>query len=148
MQTEESTDSNTQPDEGNKQQAVATEESTDSNTQPDEDGEQPAVATDKTKEASADKTPTKTATYEIEYKVVWSSDTHPKTLPKGAHVSPIVLATHKEEGALFKSNSPASDGIEIMAETGATATLIDELTKNPSTFKTAVGQVINAPRVC
>lgn len=86
-----------------------------------------------------------TATYMIEYDASWSSETHPATLPDGAHVSPIVVVAHKNENDLFASGLTASDGIEMMAETGATQVLLSEIDNNPLILGSVVGQRIDVP---
>ena len=86
-----------------------------------------------------------TAIYTIEYQVNWSRETHPQTLPNGAHVSPIVIVSHAKNNDLFATGSLASDGIEMMAETGATKTLTKEIEAEDSVFKIVIGKVINAP---
>ena len=87
----------------------------------------------------------RTATYTIEYNVAWSAETHPDTLPAGAHVSPIVVIAHMRENDLFASGSPATDGIEMMAETGATATLASEIGETPSILGSTVGMRLDVP---
>lgn len=95
------------------------------------------------------KTPTqvdeKKAVYKITFDVVWSDKTHPDTLPDGAHVSPLIVTAHAKKDDLFTPNTPASSGIEIMAETGAPQTLLDELKNNPSVLTSLTGKVLNAP---
>lgn len=86
-----------------------------------------------------------TATYTIRYDVPWSTDTHPGTLPPGPHVSPIVIVAHESEGDLFASGSLATDGIEMMAETGATKVLAGEIDDNPSILGSVIGGRIDAP---
>ena len=86
-----------------------------------------------------------TAIYMIEYNVPWSISTHPDTLPPGAHVSPIVVVSHMNENDLFTSGTLATDGIEIMAETGATKVLADEINGNSSILSLAIGTRIDVP---
>ena len=86
-----------------------------------------------------------TATYTIEYNVTWSANTHPDTLPPGPHVSPIVAVSHMNESDLFASGTVATDGIEIMAETGATQVLASEIGDNASILSSAVGTRIDVP---
>ena len=87
----------------------------------------------------------RTAIYTVEYDATWSGETHPETLPEGAHVSPIFVVSHAGENDLFASGTAATEGIEIMAETGATAVLADEVDSNPSILNSAVGSLINVP---
>ena len=86
-----------------------------------------------------------TATYMIEYSVPWSASTHPETLPSGPHVSPIVVVSHMNENNLFASGTVATDGIEIMAETGATQVLAAEIGDNASILSSAFGNRIDVP---
>ena len=86
-----------------------------------------------------------TAIYKIEYDVPWSTSTHPDTLPPGAHVSPIVVVSHMNENDLFASGTAATDGIEIMAETGATEVLAGEIGDNSSILSSVIGTRIDVP---
>ena len=85
------------------------------------------------------------ATYIVEYNVVWSQETHPKTFPDGAHVSPIVIVAHANQDDLFATDSVASDGIEIMAETGGTSTLLTEINSKKTILGAETGSVFEAP---
>ena len=86
-----------------------------------------------------------TAIYMIEYNVPWSISTHPGTLPPGPHVSPIVVVAHTNANDLFTSGTAATDGIEIMAETGATKVLADEISDNASILNSVIGTRIDVP---
>ncbi|MCA9349380.1 MAG: spondin domain-containing protein [Cyanobacteria bacterium HKST-UBA06] len=97
-------------------------------------------------EQVADTTP-KPASQTAKYKVVvdfsWSQATHPGSYPEGAHLSPIVLAVHNSEQALFTNGTQASLGIEDMAETGATTSLAGELDEAKITY--VLGKRVDAP---
>ena len=67
------------------------------------------------------------AEYTVRMHVSWSKTLHPNWYPSGAHLSPMVAWSHRLENAVFKPNSSASAGIEIMAETGGTDTLRKEI---------------------
>ena len=67
------------------------------------------------------------AVYEIQFVSDWSAATHPGAYPANAHFSPLVGMSHQYGTYVFFEGVPASDGIKEMAETGATATLEDEL---------------------
>lgn len=70
---------------------------------------------------------TPTAQYTVTFNAAWSQATHPAMFPPGAHWSPLVGGTH---GALVSFWSPgqlASQGIEDMAELGATTPLANEV---------------------
>lgn len=68
-----------------------------------------------------------TAKYNIEFVATWSKETHPDHYNSDAHFSPLVAYSHKEGGEIFKTGSKSSFGMEQMAETGATDTLVVEL---------------------
>jgi hypothetical protein len=82
-----------------------------------------------------------TARYTVTMNIVWTSSTHPGTVPSGAHVSSPVLAVHQTPGAMFVVNGLASPGIEAMAERGATSGLVAELGSTPgvSSVQTRAG---------
>lgn len=96
-------------------------------------------------ESAAEVPPAQSAVYTVEYDVTWSESTHPATLPPGPHVSPIVIVSHMSENDLFASGGQATEGMEMMAETGATPVLEDEIAANPSILNSAVGTRIDAP---
>ena len=85
------------------------------------------------------------ARYTIGYNVPWSTSTHPDSLPPGPHVSPIVVVSHINEGDLFASGTVATEGIEIMAETGATKVLASEISDNSSILDSVIGTRIDVP---
>ncbi|MEM6997651.1 MAG: spondin domain-containing protein [Patescibacteria group bacterium] len=68
-----------------------------------------------------------TATYRVVYVPNWSEVDYPNYAPETAHVSPAVVLAHDAESRLFTIDEVASDGIELMAETGATEVLTREL---------------------
>ena len=68
------------------------------------------------------------ATYTIEFISNWSSTTHPMDYPSGsAHWSPLIGASHKDAALAFDLGVIASNGIESVAETGATGTIMGEI---------------------
>ena len=88
------------------------------------------------------------ATYTVRLRASWSERLHPNWYPNGAHISPMVVWSHRLKNVIFKEDSIASDGMEIMAETGATQTLVKEIQKNILTgnvFSHTTGSVFNAP---
>lgn len=104
-------------------------------------GDDAAPAVNDPEEAPAEPT----ATYRVVYNASWAADTHPETLPPGPHVSPIVVISHSGEDDLFASGSLATDGIEMMAETGATGVLQNEIGGQPSILDSAIGTRIDVP---
>lgn len=73
------------------------------------------------------KTPVTTAQYKVNFEFNWNKTDFPTDYPSSAHFSPLVGWVHQPKNDYFSVGKIASDGIEIMAETGATSTLVDEL---------------------
>ena len=67
-------------------------------------------------------------TYKVQVNFTWSSSTHPTKFPSNAHFSPLIGATHSSSVNLWNSGEIASEGIEEMAEIGATSLLKSEIT--------------------
>ncbi|MCY4122675.1 MAG: hypothetical protein OXG72_17340, partial [Acidobacteria bacterium] len=59
----------------------------------------------------------------------WNARSHGDSppFPSGAHFSRVVGTTHVEEASFWSSGGIATNGIEIMAETGAVDVLCDEV---------------------
>ncbi len=59
----------------------------------------------------------------IKYKVIfegnWSADNHPTDFPNNDHFSDFIGLTHNEQVTLFEEGGFATEGMEVMAETGA-----------------------------
>ncbi|MEM7800628.1 MAG: spondin domain-containing protein, partial [Chloroflexota bacterium] len=69
-----------------------------------------------------------TATYEIVFESTWSPQTHPFVgFPSNEHYSPLIGATHNDAMVFWEVGGFATDGIELMAETGGTSDLRDEV---------------------
>ena len=64
-----------------------------------------------------------TATFELVFESTWSDTSHSEPLPPFAHYSSLVGALHDDGVDFWEPGALASDGIEVMAETGATSTL-------------------------
>jgi len=77
--------------------------------------------------------------YRVTVSSTWTSTSHPATLPSNSHFSPSVVVAHAQQGDLFAVGTSASAGIERMAETGSTGTLIDELAGNDAVTQSGVG---------
>jgi len=72
-----------------------------------------------------------TATYRITFDANWTESTHPVQFPVGSdHFSPLIGAVHNEQVIFFEPGQIASDGIEVMAETGDTALFISEINES------------------
>ncbi len=88
------------------------------------------------------------ALYEVYFIAKWSKNTHPNFLPNGPHLSPFVAWTHPRKDAVFSIGEIASDGIEEVAETGATSIIegeLNELKDSGLVFDSTIGKLINAP---
>ena len=72
----------------------------------------------------------------------WTSSSHPSTRPSNSHFSPSVVAVHGAVGDLFALGAPASPGIEQMAESGSTGTLLAELGADESVIEVQRGSSI------
>jgi hypothetical protein len=70
---------------------------------------------------------TPTAQYTVTFDATWSQATHPFQFPPGAHWSPLVGGTHSASVSFWGPGQLASQGIEDMAELGATAPLSNEV---------------------
>jgi hypothetical protein len=68
-----------------------------------------------------------TASYRVLFEAVWSAATHPTDFPGGAHFSGLIGATHSADLTIWENGGQASDGMEQMAETGATTLLSAEV---------------------
>ena len=65
--------------------------------------------------------------YDVSFTATWSSGTHPSAYPAGAHFSPLVGGTHNDLVSFWNVGALATPGIERMAESGATSTLLTEV---------------------
>jgi hypothetical protein len=65
--------------------------------------------------------------YTVTITANWTSITHPTDYPSGAHFSPVIGMVHKSGASFFNENELASEGIEVMAETGGTSSLDAEI---------------------
>lgn len=70
--------------------------------------------------------PTGDATYRLTFQGIWTQNDH-GTVPGNAHFTTIIGMTHNSSVTLFAPLSPASAGVEEVAETGGTSTLSDEI---------------------
>lgn len=89
-----------------------------------------------------------TAVYTVSLRASWSEQLHPRWYPQGAHLSPMIAWSHRLKDVLFKEHGIASEGMEIMAETGAPRTLVQEIENGilaGTTLTYNTGSVFNAP---
>ena len=86
--------------------------------------------------------------YRVLLRISWSPSLHADWYPDGAHLSPMVAWSHRVPDTVFTDGEPAGDGMEIMAETGATDTLrkeLDAFGEDGYLFHYTVGTVTDAP---
>lgn len=89
-----------------------------------------------------------TVSYTVRLHVSWSERLHPNWYPNGAHISPMVAWSHRLKDTLFQTGGIASEGMEIMAESGGTRTLVQEIeniTRTGAILSHNTGRVFNAP---
>ena len=67
------------------------------------------------------------ARYRVTFNATWSAETHPTNFPSNPHFSGLVGATHHGDVRIWQSGEIASDGIELMAETGGKSELLHEI---------------------
>ena len=65
--------------------------------------------------------------YEVEFVAEWSAANHPTSFPPNPHFSPLIGATHTDVVSLWAPGGIATNGIEVMAETGSPAPLRNEV---------------------
>jgi len=70
------------------------------------------------------------AVYRFTFQSTWSQQTHPIGFPFNPHYSPLVGCTHNSNLVLWEPGGIATNGIEVMAETGATSTLVGEVNQH------------------
>ena len=105
----------------------------------------PKEGFEKTPDTFAD---TDTAVYTVSLRASWSEQLHPDWFPSGAHLSPMVAWSHGQRNIAYSVGAVASDGMELMAETGGTGILEEELEALTATgyvFNHALGSVFDAP---
>ncbi|MEM9553293.1 MAG: spondin domain-containing protein [Acidobacteriota bacterium] len=74
--------------------------------------------------SSAASAATPTAQYRVVFQATWSASTHPDQFPgQRAHFSQLIGAVHNGDVTFWGPGQIASDGIEAMAEVGATSPL-------------------------
>ena len=78
-------------------------------------------------------------TFSCTFQNNWSSANHPRLYPTAtAHWSPPVLATHNGGYRMWLPGGLASPGVESVAETGATTTLVNEIASAGSAIRSSV----------
>jgi len=89
--------------------------------------------------------------YQATFDATWSEQTHPTEFPTNPHFSPLVGGLHNENVMFWEVGGLASDGMETMAETGATSTLVSEIqtaaAQGDASGSTIVGSSFASPGV-
>jgi len=84
-------------------------------------------ATGSTDSNNGDTNQATAASYRITFNATWSATTHPTPFPGNAHFSGLVGAVHNEQVSFWEPGQIASDGIELMAETGSKSIFLQEI---------------------
>jgi len=71
--------------------------------------------------------PAPQARYRVTFESIWAPDTHPTDFPDNAHYSGLIGGTHADGVIFWQEGSPASEGIQRMAERGAKSPLDTEV---------------------
>jgi len=81
-----------------------------------------------------------TARYQLEFVSDWSAETHPVNFPPNPHFSGLVGAVHNEQVIFWQPGQLASDGVEVVAESGSKSTFLSEIENavNDGTAKAAI----------
>ncbi len=73
-----------------------------------------------------------TVSYTLTFNQNWDQTAFPTNFPSNPHFSPLVGATHNSQAVIWRpagqGGAETTAGLEVVAETGSTATLIAELT--------------------
>ena len=65
--------------------------------------------------------------YKVSFNLSWSSADFPTDYPSNPHFSKLIGITHNNDGSIHSVGQMASPGIKLMAETGGTTTLSEEI---------------------
>eukprot|EP00958_Prasinococcus_capsulatus_P019746 scaffold2478_cov374-Prasinococcus_capsulatus_cf.AAC.2 len=65
--------------------------------------------------------------YKMTFDATWSAMSHPQAYVASAHWSPPVVAAHSDAYTMWELGGIATPGIELVAETGSTSSLTNEL---------------------
>ncbi len=83
------------------------------------------------------------ASYKIEFISNWSASTHPNQYPSAsAHWSPLIGASHNASISFFNIGQLATEGVEQVAETGATSIIeseVNDAISNNTSYKLIKG---------
>ena len=73
----------------------------------------------------------RTATYTVTFTGNWTTESTPGGVVPGAHFTTLIGAVHNRNVTFWQSGGTASAGIEVMAETGGTRILRNEIEASP-----------------
>jgi hypothetical protein len=65
--------------------------------------------------------------YRATFTATWTSTSHPVDFPDNAHWSPLIGGVHNDQVVFWQPGGVASEGIQNMAELGATSSLAEEV---------------------
>ena len=95
------------------------------------------------KKEETQEVPVDSQMYRVIVTTNWNSNSHPTDYPDNAHFSPFMGMSHKSTENLFEVGSLASPGIKLMAETGNTRILVEEISSYISN-QTSLASLQNA----
>lgn len=85
--------------------------------------------------------------YRVTFTFHWNNQDFPLDYPSNAHFSKLIGWSHVPTTSFFKEGTIASEGIEMMAETGATTPLDEEINSMIGTgegFELVIGDYLNS----
>lgn len=82
--------------------------------------------------------------YRAVFDATWSAQTHPQDFPSNAHFSPLVGGVHTQGAVFWSVGELASQGIENMAELGATSTLVAEIQAEAANGQASPGTIVGS----
>lgn len=111
--------------------------------------ESETYSTSSIEEQTTQQKPQESVEYTALFDALWNTDDH-TTIPDGAHFSPFVAWTHvtKDDNSVFEVGGTASEGMKLMAETGDTTILkqeLDALKTQGRVGEYVIGEVIFSP---
>jgi len=91
------------------------------------DGSTAGTNTDTDTDTGTDTNTATSARYRLTFNATWSAQTHPLNFPPPAHFSGLVGAVHNSDVVFWATGQLATDGIELMAETGDGSGVLSEV---------------------
>jgi hypothetical protein len=90
---------------------------------------------------STDTPASEIARYRLTLNSTWSAETHPINFPPDPHYSDLIGAVHNAKIQFWELNTIASPGIQLMAERGRSAALLEQINE-AITSGTVLGKIV------